>query len=268
MAEAITATDRTIHAPRLLRLLRIGMEAALVLMVAFVLVALVLGRVVPMTGRQTIIIGGSSMTPAIPMGSVAIVEPVPAGAVGVGDVVSIRAGNGAVVTHRVVRVADRDGGAWFEIKGDANTEPDPVLVDSATMLGRVTATIPYAGYLLRFLSIPAAVVAVLGLGATLIVALYLLDDAAAPRRRPAPARPSRSRIVLPDGFVVAPTVAYRKRRPRAHDRTGTTALEHTHGHGRAADTRAGATAHEGHPHGRGSRRTHRRQRPQHEIDRT
>ena len=235
MTEATLTTARQIPAARPARGVRLGLEIVLVALAALVLFALVLGRLVPMTGRQTIIVGGGSMEPSIALGSVAITEPVPVDTVGGGDVISIRAGNGAVVTHRVVRVVDREGGTWFELKGDANAEPDPVLVDSATMLGEVTTVIPYAGHLLRFLSIPAAVVTVLGLGISLVIALYLLDDIAAPRRRPVPAKPSSSRpsssrpsssrpssarLVLPDGTVLAPAVAYRKRRPRGAGGSG------------------------------------------------
>jgi signal peptidase len=183
MAEATYTAAVTIPAPRAARLLRATLEILLVALVAIVLFALVLGRIVPMTGRQTIIIGGGSMEPTIPLGSAAIAEPAAAASIDIGDVISVRAGNGAVVTHRVTRIVDREGGTWFELKGDANADPDPVLIDAATMLGKVTATIPYAGFLLRFFATPAAVVMVLGLGCTLILALYLLDDVAQPRRR-------------------------------------------------------------------------------------
>ncbi len=217
MTEATIRAVVTAPAPRSARLVRLALEVVLVVAVVVVLFALIVGRIVPMTGRQAIIIGGGSMEPSIHLGSVAITEPTAPTAVRVGDVVSVRASNDAIVTHRVVRIAERVGGLWFELKGDANPEPDPVLVDSATMLGAVTVVIPYAGFLLRFMSMPAGIVAILAFGATLILALYLLDEVAQPRRRTVATPTPRGRL-LPDGGVLVPSVAYR-RRPVRDDRT-------------------------------------------------
>jgi len=53
-------------------------DGLLVAVILVVLFGVVLGRVVPMSGRHTFIIGGGSMEPAIPLGAAVVVESVPA----------------------------------------------------------------------------------------------------------------------------------------------------------------------------------------------
>ena len=72
-----------------------------------------LGRLVPLTGRQSIVIGGASMEPAIPLGSAVVVTPVDSSVLLVGDVVSMKVDESATTyTHRIVDVVDRPDGRW------------------------------------------------------------------------------------------------------------------------------------------------------------
>lgn len=167
---------RQLAATNLLRHLIDVLLASIVLVVLF---GLVLGRLAPLTGRQSLIIGGPSMEPAIPLGAAVVVEPVAATALMPGDVISIRRPGGTAVTHRLSRVVSRDDGLWFELKGDANEEPDPALVPATELLGRVAWTFPFAGYLLRLLALPSGILMFAGLGGALFVAGRLLDEEAA-----------------------------------------------------------------------------------------
>lgn len=160
-------------------LLRHLVDALLVSVVLVVLFGLVLGRLAPLTGRQSLIIGGPSMEPAIPLGAAVVVEPVAATSLMPGDVISVRLTGGTTVTHRLSRVVSRDDGLWFETKGDANEEPDPALVPATELLGRVAWTFPFAGYLLRLLALPSGLLMFAGLGGALFVAGRLLDEEAA-----------------------------------------------------------------------------------------
>jgi signal peptidase len=139
---------------------------ALALAIASIGIAF-LGRIVPMTGRQTLVVGGPSMAPTLPVGSAIVIEPVEPDRLAVGDLVSLRSGPAkAIFTHRIVRLVERQGALWLETKGDANAAADPSIVPASDVLGRVVVALPYAGYLVALASSPS--------GAILIVAVALL----------------------------------------------------------------------------------------------
>ena len=153
------------------------LDAVLIVLILVVVFGVVLAKVVPLTGRQTIIVGGRSMEPAIAMGSAIVVTPVVAADLRVGEVVSLRAGKDkALFTHRIVSIDERSTGTWVHTKGDANVSPDPSPVPAADVVGRVDVAIPLAGYLIALLSIPTGVLFLIGLAATLLAAVWLLES--------------------------------------------------------------------------------------------
>jgi signal peptidase len=157
--------------------LRRCLDFLLITLVVVVLLGVMLGKLVPLTGRQTMIVGGSSMEPAIGLGAAVVIAPVAAGDLRPGDVVSLRAGSeSAIFTHRIVAVVDRPDGRWISTKGDANADPDPTLVPASAVIGRSEFSIPFAGYLLALLSVPAGVLFLIGLAATLLAAAWLLES--------------------------------------------------------------------------------------------
>ena len=148
-----------------------------------------LTNLAPLTGRELFIIIGGSMEPSIPIGSLVMATRTDALTVAVGDVVTIRADNGVVYTHRVSRVVDLPEGRFFETKGDANERPDGGLVPARAIVGTAAQYLPYAGYARSFLStVTGLVAAVAGLGALLL--LYVLLGLLVPSApaAPAPAR--------------------------------------------------------------------------------
>ena len=157
--------------------LRRLLDAVLIGLIVVVLFGVLLGKVVPLTGRQTIIVGGRSMEPAIGLGSAVIIAPVAADDLKAGDVVSLRAGGDrAMYTHRIVEVLHQSDGVYVRTKGDANEHPDPSPVPARDIVGRVQVTIPLAGFLIALLSIPAGVLFLIGLAATLLAAVWLLES--------------------------------------------------------------------------------------------
>jgi len=153
------------------------LDAVLIALIFVVLFGVILGKVVPLTGRQTIIVGGGSMEPAVPIGAAIVVAPVAAADLHVGDVVSLRAGKDrALFTHRIVEVLQRADGTWVRTKGDANANPDPTPVPARDIEGRVQLTIPIAGYLIALLSVPVGVLFLIGLAAMLLAAVWLLES--------------------------------------------------------------------------------------------
>ncbi len=184
---------------------RLAVEVALVLVIAVGLTGVVLGRVLPATGHPVFVVAGPSMTPTIALGSAVVLEQVPASELRVGDVVSLRSGTEqAVFTHRIIRLAERDGAPWIETRGDANAAPDPSITPATAVIGRVTTSLPWAGYLLALLSTPQGVVLMLSVGATLMVLAEILGSIDDDRRR-------RSR----GGIVATTTVATPSSAPTA-----------------------------------------------------
>jgi signal peptidase len=97
-------------------------------------------------------VNSGSMAPAVPLGSLVIIKK--ADAYDFNDVITFK-GKGKskqAVTHRVVGVvedrANREVG--YRTKGDANSDPDPELINSGRVLGKVALKIPFLGYLVSF----------------------------------------------------------------------------------------------------------------------
>jgi signal peptidase len=187
---------------RLATWMRRFLDAVLVLLLSLCLLAIVLARLVPLTGRTTLVVAGSSMVPAIGMGSAVVVEPVDPASIRVGDVVSLRSGpEQAIFTHRVTRVVDRDGAIWVETKGDANAEPDPSITAATEVIGRVAVTVPGAGSLIALLSTPSGLMFVVSLGLFLLLVGWLIEPPAPLRGRVATHGPTRDE--LPTGTIDA-----------------------------------------------------------------
>ena len=120
---------------------------------------------------ESFVVLTASMTPAIAPGDVVIVADRDPAAVAVGDVITFSRGTGDVpVTHRVIDVVDEGGTLAFETMGDANEGPDPALVPAANLVGVVTLTIPYIGYVIQFAGTRAGFVALVVLPFGLLAA--------------------------------------------------------------------------------------------------
>ena len=139
-----------------------------------------------------IVIAGSSMEPALLPGALigpAVVDPADIAA---DDILTVRADNNVIVTHRVARVVDLTEGRFFELKGDANPNADPQLVPERAVIGRVDLHVPYGGYVLALLSMPSGLVFLLAALGGVLVAIWLLEDleagASTSQRRPITSR--------------------------------------------------------------------------------
>jgi signal peptidase len=172
------------HSMNGLAILRRGLDLALLLVIGLVVFAVVLGRIAPLTGRQTLIIGGASMEPQIHLGAAVVIEPVAPADLRVGDIVSLRSGSGAgaIFTHRITRIVTRPDGLWIETKGDANPIVDASITPASEVVGRVEFDIPYAGYLLRLLSLPSGILMVVCLAGLLVALSWFVESIEAERR--------------------------------------------------------------------------------------
>jgi signal peptidase len=131
----------------------------------------------PRFGLEVFAIRGGSMTPTIPLGAAVIAVRTPPDAIRVGDIVTIRADNGVVYTHRVVEVDASETDHWLRTRGDANETADAAPVPVGSVIGVVDQTIPLAGYLIVMLGTPAGIVSVLAAAVALLLAIWELEEA-------------------------------------------------------------------------------------------
>lgn len=179
---------------RMIGAVRRLVEVLLLVVMAVGLTGVIVGRVLPLTGHPVVIVTGGSMEPSIHLGSAAILEVVPAGAVRAGDVLSFKTVGQTTFSHRVTRVAYRPDGIWFETKGDANRTIDPVLIPASAMVGRIAFVLPAVGYLLSWMTIPFGALFIVLLGLALLVLAWLLDSIEADRVPARPPMPSTSPV--------------------------------------------------------------------------
>ncbi|SEE63268.1 signal peptidase, endoplasmic reticulum-type [Arthrobacter alpinus] len=128
------------------------------------LLCLVLAGLALVLGMKPLIVVSGSMSPSIPVGSLALAVATPAADIAPGQVVSVVSFSGNRITHRVVSADPVTG---LVLKGDANPVSDlqPYTVVS---VDRVVFSVPFLGYVTGWLSSPL----VFGLGG--LVCAYLL----------------------------------------------------------------------------------------------
>lgn len=142
-------------------------------------------------GVRPLIVAGSSMEPAVPLGSLAVAVETPVERVATGDVVSVVRDDGSRVTHRVIGIdpvgTGRPGAgatplAALTLQGDANSGPDatrPV----ASSVDRVLWTVPSLGRVVHLMDSSTA---------AFVVGVLAAAALASTGRR----RPRRSRAVM------------------------------------------------------------------------
>lgn len=114
-----------------------------------------------------------SMEPNIPTGSLAFVTP--ANEYKKGDVITFISKleqNGPkkfIITHRVNDVINDNGDTYFQTKGDANKDVDPFLANKLDVLGKVTFSLPFVGYIVGFAKTPIGFILLVVIPALVIV---------------------------------------------------------------------------------------------------
>ncbi len=132
-----------------------GAFVILMLMMAILVITMIqsqrTGGPPDLFGHQLYIITGGSMNPTFEAGSLAILDPVSADEIDVGDVITYRGASAEtpLTTHRVREVNESGGERSFVTRGDANRVDDPPVM-AEQLVGRVVYTVPYAGRLMEF----------------------------------------------------------------------------------------------------------------------
>ena len=134
---------------------------ALILVSVFVLLSVVLtpaGQVPQVLGYSVFRVMTGSMEPEIREDSLLVVQKTPPEDIAPGDVISFFSPDpmleGAVNTHRVVRVEKENGRIQFITKGDANVIEDTYPVDASALVGKAVFKSYWLGKAVSLLANP------------------------------------------------------------------------------------------------------------------
>lgn len=106
-------------------------------------------------GYRIYIVLSNSMEPEIPEGSMVLVRQTDPASLQVGDDITFHTEDDThqVVTHRIVQILqdyDGTGQPGFVTQGVARSTPDSEVRPAASVLGRVSLSVPLLGYVLAF----------------------------------------------------------------------------------------------------------------------
>ena len=126
--------------------LRRLLDVLLIALIVAVLLGILLAKLVPLTGRQTIIVGGSSMEPAIALGAAIVIRPVPE----TRSVSATWSRSGPATSRRSSPTGSSRSsigrtGAGSGPRATRTRAPDPTLVHASAVDGSVRAGDPARG---------------------------------------------------------------------------------------------------------------------------
>ena len=134
------------------RYLRGALYWVAVAVASLALVAILASVGARLFGYSPYVMYGGSMGSTAPLGSVALIQDVPAGSLKVGDVIVFRPPSTGEprqpLMHRIISIEEADGQRVFRTKGDANQSADPWQLRLTGEGGRLVHVVPYVGYLL------------------------------------------------------------------------------------------------------------------------
>jgi signal peptidase I len=177
-----------------LRVLLLGTHLTWLLATLGVIALALLPHALSSVGREMYVVRGASMQPAVPLGAVILVRRVDPQTIVTGDIITFRAPNGAMVTHRVIGLVPETSLA-FQTQGDGSAAADPVTVPASSVAGVVESYVPQLGYFVTALGSVAGSVAMLALLGGLLLWSWFLSEliaalAGSTNRRMAAAKPA------------------------------------------------------------------------------
>ncbi len=134
----------------------------------------IIGGVPQVAGHQMYIVLSGSMNPEFDTGSLAFVREVEPLQLMEGDIITFESpsNQASLTTHRIVEI-QRDDGLKFITRGDANNVNDPNPVPADNVVGIVTGTVPYVGYVLNFAQTTQGLVLLIFIPGILIILFEL-----------------------------------------------------------------------------------------------
>lgn len=124
-------------------------------------------------GYKIYMVLSGSMEPAIHTGSAVIVQPADVDKLAVNDIITFKGfdGSNTLITHRIAEVNKEQ--LSFTTKGDANDVTDPNEVPASDVVGKVSFSVPYAGYVMNFAKSKMGLLVLVILPGTFIIALEI-----------------------------------------------------------------------------------------------
>jgi signal peptidase I len=120
-------------------------------LIIMVLTATILVSLVPHFGWRADAVLSGSMEPHLKVGGLAITHNVNEEDIKVGDTITFYSPlNKKLTSHRVISIT-KDPNLLFQTKGDVNEDPDPFVVPTQNVVGKVCYHIPYLGYIAQFI---------------------------------------------------------------------------------------------------------------------
>ena len=127
-----------------------------------------------LVGLQVFNVVSGSMEPTYSVGDLLYVKTVDPDSVKVGDPITFVLNEDLVVaTHRVVDIDAEN--RLFTTKGDANKSEDAAPVHFNNLIGVPVFAVPLLGYVSAYIQSPPGMYVAIGLGAALLVAVFLPD---------------------------------------------------------------------------------------------
>ena len=159
-----------------LRWTRRLLDALLVAAVLAVVATAGIQFLAPVAGGRAMVIGGGSMEPSIGRGAFALTLPAGVETYAVGDVVTVQQGGATPYTHRITRLTELAGVPYVETKGDANAAPDPAIVPTGALIGKIAFSIPLLGYFAMLLGTAAGLAGFLAVSATALMVVWAIEE--------------------------------------------------------------------------------------------
>jgi|WetSurMetagenome_2_1015567.scaffolds.fasta_scaffold170823_2 signal peptidase I len=132
-------------------------------------------NLIPRFGWRIDSVLSGSMEPQLKVGSIVVTQPLKSENIRVGDAITFYSPlHKEMVTHRVVSIVN-DYIYYFRTKGDANEEPDPYIVPSTNVAGKVCLHIPYLGYAIQAIKTPLGLLFTLLVPGVVIIAMEIFS---------------------------------------------------------------------------------------------
>jgi len=128
---------------------------------------------IPVFGLSSFVVASGSMAPALPTGGIVFIRP--GLTYDVGDIISFKNPSGMTVTHRLVAKQVGIPENNYQVAGDANPQPDSVLVPHSEILGKSVFYLPYFGRLAGFIQSPTRFIGFLIVPALLFIVWQIYE---------------------------------------------------------------------------------------------
>jgi len=119
-------------------------------------------------GYKPFIVLSGSMEPVFASGDLVLVKEVPSDSLKEGDIIAFREGN-AVVTHRILTIAEEDGTRRYVTKGDNNNVEDSIAITDEMIEGVYLQKVDGLGNAAMFMQTPLGMIVFIALPLILFI---------------------------------------------------------------------------------------------------